>query len=544
MKKILFITPHLSTGGLPQYLLKKVQCLVNEFDVYIVEWDNIADAYVIQKNKLRELIREKLITLSSNKEEIFSIIEKINPEIVHFEEYPETFITDDILKRLYGNSSYKICETTHGTMFNLNDKWVMADKTMFVSGCNMEQYIKTTNDFDVLEFPHSTADLKRRYLDELGLDPSYFHVINVGLFTPGKNQKEIFEYAKKLKDKKIIFHFIGNRALNFEAYWKPLLDDMPNNCVLWNERDDVYKFLIAGDLFLFTSKFENRPITLVEANSYNIPILAYNLSTYGDGLSKFKNIQFLTDDFDKNIKLIKSYLLYETSSYDVKIDLSSADYKITARHLLTDVFAKREMKSIQTLSKLKNYGIDYKMCFNKPYKELPPRENCINPDLISMEPGGKLTPGHYGCYLAHKNGLLEAIAEDKYDFIMMFECDCGIRITTDQFVNYINKACKILNNNKDLIMFSFVHHHNENILEKKNDYMIVSHFVAAHAYLIPRRSYELFKNMYATAPWNVTDLLFMNNLNKYKTGVFDEILTMQFSGYSLLDKIDYSGERV
>jgi len=36
MKKLLFIAPHLSTGGLPQYLTKKIELLKDEFDVYLV----------------------------------------------------------------------------------------------------------------------------------------------------------------------------------------------------------------------------------------------------------------------------------------------------------------------------------------------------------------------------------------------------------------------------------------------------------------------------------------------------------------------------
>jgi hypothetical protein len=38
MQKLLFIAPHLSTGGLPQYLTKKVELLKDEFEIHLVEW--------------------------------------------------------------------------------------------------------------------------------------------------------------------------------------------------------------------------------------------------------------------------------------------------------------------------------------------------------------------------------------------------------------------------------------------------------------------------------------------------------------------------
>ena len=64
-KKILFIAPHLSTGGLPQYLFKKIELIKDEFDVYLVEWNDITGGrLVVQKNKLLELLdKDKFITL-------------------------------------------------------------------------------------------------------------------------------------------------------------------------------------------------------------------------------------------------------------------------------------------------------------------------------------------------------------------------------------------------------------------------------------------------------------------------------------------------
>jgi hypothetical protein len=38
MQKLLFIAPHLSTGGLPQYLTKKIELLKDIYEIYLVEW--------------------------------------------------------------------------------------------------------------------------------------------------------------------------------------------------------------------------------------------------------------------------------------------------------------------------------------------------------------------------------------------------------------------------------------------------------------------------------------------------------------------------
>ena len=46
--KILYISPHLSTGGLPQYLWKKIEAFNDVGEVYCVEYDYLGDAYVVQ----------------------------------------------------------------------------------------------------------------------------------------------------------------------------------------------------------------------------------------------------------------------------------------------------------------------------------------------------------------------------------------------------------------------------------------------------------------------------------------------------------------
>ena len=53
MQKLLFIAPHLSTGGLPQYLCKKIELLKNDFEIYLVEWvDHTGGVLVVTKNKI------------------------------------------------------------------------------------------------------------------------------------------------------------------------------------------------------------------------------------------------------------------------------------------------------------------------------------------------------------------------------------------------------------------------------------------------------------------------------------------------------------
>jgi autotransporter strand-loop-strand O-heptosyltransferase len=116
----------------------------------------------------------------------------------------------------------------------------------------------------------------------LGLDPEKIHVVNVGLWTPGKNQREGLKIAKLLEktNPEIQFHFIGNLAPNFENYWGPLVKKISKNVFIWGERSDASKFIEACDVFMFNSTWECNPLVIKEAISAGKKILARNLKEY------------------------------------------------------------------------------------------------------------------------------------------------------------------------------------------------------------------------------------------------------------------------
>jgi len=55
---ILYVVPHLSTGGMPQFALKRIQSLYNNFKVNVVEYSYFGNQYVVQRNKIIDLIGE------------------------------------------------------------------------------------------------------------------------------------------------------------------------------------------------------------------------------------------------------------------------------------------------------------------------------------------------------------------------------------------------------------------------------------------------------------------------------------------------------
>jgi len=313
-QKLLYITPHLSTGGAPQYLLKKIELLKEEYDISLVEYTDLGGkSFVVQKNKIFDIIPpENRITLGEDKTQLLDFLDKVQPNIVHLEEIPEMFMDSGVAEILYDkNRNYTIFETSHDSSQDPNNKRFFPDKFMFVSNWQIDQY----KDIDVpavlVEYPIEYKETRNRTAacKRLNLDPNKKHIIHVGLFTPRKNQAEFFEYARSLPEYE--FHCIGNQAGNFKHYWEPLMKNKPDNLTWWGERNDVDNFYEVADLFLFTSKGNSRdketmPLAIREALSWKLPILIYNLEVYQNYFNNYP-VEYLTD-FNQNINKIKSLL--------------------------------------------------------------------------------------------------------------------------------------------------------------------------------------------------------------------------------------------
>lgn len=316
MKRLLVITPHLSTGGAPQVTVNKIALLKDQFDIVVVEHAFVAWRYVVQRNRIIEIVGESNFkSLGETKLiELKNIMAAFQPDVVSMEEFPEMFMDNEMADWLYNkNRSYTIVETTHDSSFNPANKKYSPDKFVFVSPYNALKYKHLPIPYEIIEYPvdHITDINKAAYRTKLGLEHDFKHVVIIGLFTPRKNQKYAFELCEKLADYKIKFHFLGNQADNFQFYWKPIMEwkeenERLNNCVIWGERSDTDDFMRAADLFLFPSKGDRgnkelNPIVIKEALQYpELPKLMHNLDVYLNRYNKEPNMNYLSGNLEQD----------------------------------------------------------------------------------------------------------------------------------------------------------------------------------------------------------------------------------------------------
>ena len=304
----------MSTGGCPQVVAKKVELLKDFYNVVVVEWECVAWLFVVQRNRVINMIGNNFITLSENQEyDLFNVIEDHKPDYIMIEEFSETFIPMNIVKRLYSKDrQYKIFETTHCSYSDPNWKKFFPDKFIFVSPHSLDIFKDLGVLMDLIEYPIDIKTSNKELAQEqLMLDPEWKHIINIGLFTSGKNQGYAFEIARLLQEYKIMFHFIGNQASNFINYWQPIMETKPDNCVVWGERDDVDLFIQACDVHLFSSILELNPLSIKESLEYEKPTMIFNLSTYKGKYDNQKNVYFLMGDSVEDSKNLLKILEIE-----------------------------------------------------------------------------------------------------------------------------------------------------------------------------------------------------------------------------------------
>lgn len=387
--KLLYVTPHLSTGGMPQFLLKRLKELQkykDEIEIFVVEFSMFSHTYIVQRDEIINLLDdEHFINLSilgeetqdEKKERLIDIIKEKNIDIVHFEEISEAFesfnkVSKTLLNAIYTNDrTWKIVETCHNNWFNPINRKLHPDAYSLVTPHHFEKTFKNEPSYkEVHVYPIEdlVTEIKEKHeiynnefrvpliekiakREKLGLDPFKTHVLNVGLWTEGKNQGEGVEIARKVweKNKNIHFHFIGNQAPNFENYWEPIMKNLPPNVTVWYERNDVSDFMIASDVFMFNSINECNPLVLREAISYGMKIIARNLPQYVGMFDGYiteidaTNKDVIQSSTDKLLNLIDSNLTYTLlDNFDLGKSLRDFYFKVLDLEFMKNVTIKND----------------------------------------------------------------------------------------------------------------------------------------------------------------------------------------------------------
>jgi len=299
--KILLISASSKTGGGPSHIFLLKELLKNDFDFYL--------AMPRFSQKIKESNNKNYLEIAERKVLIIDILRLIifskrnSIDIIHahgkgaglIARIIKIFLNKPLLYTFHGvhilcldgfrKSLYIIYENI--TSFLVNEKIFvsMSEKRQAI---NSKIFIGKNNCI----INNSTKKMIRINVDKeknnfkIGISNNKKNVISICRLVDQKNIFEIFKIARNLENYNFIIlgdGYLFDKAKNF------IRENNINNVYLFGEKLDVFKYLYESDLFLSTSLYEGHPISILEAMSIGLPIVASkvigNIDTINDNFS-------------------------------------------------------------------------------------------------------------------------------------------------------------------------------------------------------------------------------------------------------------------
>lgn len=165
---------------------------------------------------------------------------------------------------------------------------------------------------------------------ELGMQENTLVLLSVGELNKNKNHETVLQALSKLKDKNFIYLICGRGVLKEYLERKIQELHLENKAKLLGYRNDVIEILKIADLFIFPSKREGLPISVIEAMVCKLPVIASNVRGNRDLISE-ANL-FEPNDVKVLVKLIEKQLDYIESDKHKKVE-----YKDIEKYSLQNV---------------------------------------------------------------------------------------------------------------------------------------------------------------------------------------------------------------
>ena len=297
-KKILLISSSAQLGGGPKHIFLLKDLLKDKYDFYFALPKSDLFKNKLDLDKYIEITERRILLSDIYKLIIFSKRNSI--DIIHSHgkgagligRIIKMFLMKPLIYTFHG--VHTIClNNLQKYLYILYENltgWI-DDKKIFVSKSEMQQANKlklfcrknyTIINNATTEMPIKDAFKREDGNFEMGIKNTNRNIISICRLVDQKNIFEIFKIANGLP--KYNFIVLGYGYLYLEAC-KFLSKNNIRNVYLFGNKKDVFQYLYKSDLFLTTSLYEGHPISVIEAMSIGIPILASKVTGNCDTIS-------------------------------------------------------------------------------------------------------------------------------------------------------------------------------------------------------------------------------------------------------------------
>lgn len=175
---------------------------------------------------------------------------------------------------------------------------------------------------DLEKIQNMKVDIKQKK-KELDIAENIPVLLSVGELNKNKNHEIVLQALSNLKDKKFIYLICGRGVLKEYLEIKIQELHLENKIKLLGYRSDVIEILKIADLFIFPSKREGLPASVIEAMAVGLQVIASNVRGNRDLIEKGNlfepdDIETLKNLIEKRLELVKQKELRKVSYINLK----------------------------------------------------------------------------------------------------------------------------------------------------------------------------------------------------------------------------------
>lgn len=182
-----------------------------------------------------------------------------------------------------GNMPVRLYKWMIGRLINKNATHLMACSTnaakwLYQSQSEKATIINNGIEYELFKF---SIQSRKETREKLGISDDTFVIGHVGRFDHAKNQSfiiDIFQDLIKIRPDSVLI-LVGEGVLFETIKYKVKKLQLDDKVKLLGLRNDVPQLLQAFDVFVFPSRFEGFPLSLVEAQAAGLPCVVSNVVT-------------------------------------------------------------------------------------------------------------------------------------------------------------------------------------------------------------------------------------------------------------------------
>lgn len=244
----------------------------------------------LKKNKINKsfsfLTRPGFISVLTkwfNKKRTIIISERSNSSLQYGNHNLQSWINNFLIKELYPKADL-IIANSNGNAQDL------------ITNYNVPRY-KITTIYNPISLEAIFAiEPKKDFFDT-----NYFNLVSVGRLDKGKNHQLLIKSLEFFKLQKVRLYIFGDGILKTELE-KTIQDlKLENYVFLMGFESNIYKYLKAADLFVFSSNHEGFPNVILEAMACELPIVSTNCPSGPNEIFK------VNTDYDFSDNVVTDY---------------------------------------------------------------------------------------------------------------------------------------------------------------------------------------------------------------------------------------------